>query len=236
MPGQLVTYAPAPVNLEAADRTGPRGFEAIFLGFSETHGIIDNSAILLPLETLLLGTGYIRPLRTKDYRVPAERSFPLARLREWNLMLRSSKLVAECSKEQYQTEIDKLTDPTVSYVPTIIFEQPIGAAQRMGFKQSGPWVPDLTETYDIPALADLAPSSEPAVEQIPNDLIELGSYTVGGSSASGSGSSNAIATASAEISPAHHVATTSAVASPAIHEFSLIGISVSNFLRSLAGF
>jgi hypothetical protein len=31
MPGQLVTYVPALVHQEAADRTGPRGVDAIFV-------------------------------------------------------------------------------------------------------------------------------------------------------------------------------------------------------------
>ena len=85
-----------------------------------------------------------------------------------------------------------------------MFEQPIGAAQRMGFKKSGPCVPDLTDTSDIQPFADLAPSGEPEAEQSQsenNDLIELGSYMVGGSSGSGRSS----ATTSAESIPAGHV-------------------------------
>ena len=113
-------------------RTGPRGIDAIFIGFSESHGVIDNSAMLIPLEPLLTGIGSIALLRTHDYNVSSpEPSFLLARLREWNLMLRGARLVADCSKEDYQNEVDKLTDPTTPYTPKIIFERPVVVSHQM---------------------------------------------------------------------------------------------------------
>ena len=48
MPGQLVTYVPAEVHKQASGKTGPRGLEAIFIGFYEAHGKIDSSGLLIP--------------------------------------------------------------------------------------------------------------------------------------------------------------------------------------------
>ena len=63
--------------------------------------------LLIPLEALLLGVGTLKPIRTKDYKhTAAESTFPLARLREWNMMLRGAKLVASCSSAEFQHEID----------------------------------------------------------------------------------------------------------------------------------
>ena len=83
MPGQSVSYVPAPVQTQASMKVGPRGVDAIFIGFSESHGVIDNSAMLIPLEPLLTGIGSIALLRTRDYKITSpEASSPLARLRE----------------------------------------------------------------------------------------------------------------------------------------------------------
>ena len=76
MPGQLVTYVPAEVHKQASGKTGPRGLKAIFIGFYEAHGKIDSSGLLIPLEPLLSGVGSISPVRTKDYKIPSEASFP----------------------------------------------------------------------------------------------------------------------------------------------------------------
>ena len=94
MPGQLVTYVPAPVHTKASMRVGTRGIDAIFVGFWEAHGEIDNSAMLIPLEAILTGVGSISPIRTRDYKLPVERTFPMARLREWNLLLKGGSTVS----------------------------------------------------------------------------------------------------------------------------------------------
>ena len=49
MIGQLVTSVPAQVYQESYQRCGPRGVEAIFVGFVEENGIIKNVAKLIPL-------------------------------------------------------------------------------------------------------------------------------------------------------------------------------------------
>ena len=91
MPGQLVTYVPSEDYKFAYQKAGAKGIEAIFMGFYGVHGSIDNSGLLIPLEALLVGTGSVKPFRTKDYKVTtSERQFPLARLREWSMLLRLS--------------------------------------------------------------------------------------------------------------------------------------------------
>ena len=69
--------------------------------------------------------------------------FPLARLREWQLMLRGAQLMAKCSRDDFEKEVDKLTDPTSPYVPSIIYERPVGVSNKMGFGKTGPWIPDV---------------------------------------------------------------------------------------------
>ena len=119
--GQLVAYVPAPVHIKASQRIGPRGVDAIVVGFWETHGKIGNSAMLIPSEALLTGVGSISPMRTRDFKLPSERTFPMARLREWNLMLKGARLVADCSDEEFKPEIDNLTDASTPHVPTVIW-------------------------------------------------------------------------------------------------------------------
>ena len=93
MIGQLVTFVPAAVYQESYQRCGPRGVEAIFVGFVKENGIIKNVAKLIPLEAVLTGSGSVRPIYTKDWRQPhSERQFPSARLRDWKLHLRGAKL------------------------------------------------------------------------------------------------------------------------------------------------
>ena len=128
MPGQLVTCVTAPVHTKASHRIGPRGVDAISVGFWEAHGRIDNGAMLIPLETLLMGVGSITPIRTRDFKMLSERTLPMARLREWNLMLRGARLVANCSSDEFQHEIDNLTDTSKPYVPKILFEKPTGVS------------------------------------------------------------------------------------------------------------
>ena len=72
MPGQLVMYVPAPIHIKASQGIGPRGVDAILIGFWEAHGRIDNSAMLTPLEALLTGVGSITPIRTQDFKMPSE--------------------------------------------------------------------------------------------------------------------------------------------------------------------
>jgi hypothetical protein len=127
------------------------------MGFFEVHGVIDNSAMLIPLEPLLTGSGSVRPLRTKDFRVISDRKFPLARLREWNTMLRSARLVRQCSNVEYQQEIDNLTDLSNDYRPKIVFEQPLGVSHKMGHVKTGLWMPDvIDEDSIIPGAANAA--------------------------------------------------------------------------------
>ena len=168
MPGQLVTYVPAPAHQEALQRSGPRRIDAIFMGFHESHGLIDNScSMLVPLEALLTGSGSVRPLRTKDYRIPTKRTFPMARLREWNLMFRGARLVANCSKLEYENEVNKLTDPTTNYSPTIILEEPVGVSNKMAFKHSGPWASDPIDIIEFSnPLADQLPDGGPQTQQL----------------------------------------------------------------------
>ena len=146
MPGQLLTFVPPAVNVDAFQRIGPRGVDCVFVGFVENYGKIQNIAMIIPLENLLTGQGSCRPIMTKDWRQStAERQFPLARQREWGLMLKGAKLMVNCSKAEFETETDKLVDPSPPYVPAIAFEQPTGVSHRMGFKASGPWEPDVED-------------------------------------------------------------------------------------------
>ena len=71
-------------------------------------------------------------------------------------MLKGAKLMADCSKAEFETEIDKLVDPSTPYVPAIAFEQPTGVSHRMAFKASGPWesdVEDMVATANNPTAA-----------------------------------------------------------------------------------
>ena len=52
-----MTYVPAEVHKQASGKTGPRGLEAIFIGFYEAHGKNDTSGLLIPSEPLLTGLG-----------------------------------------------------------------------------------------------------------------------------------------------------------------------------------
>ena len=102
--------------------------------------------MLIPLEALLTGVGSVRPIRTKDFKqASSERTFPLARLRGLSLMLKGARLVANCSQQEFQEEIDKLTDPRNPDVPKVVFEQPVGASHKMGYKHSGPWTPEIQD-------------------------------------------------------------------------------------------
>ena len=86
--------------------------------------------------------------------VTASRQFPLARLREWNLLLRSSKLVAEVSHQQFVEEVEALTDMNKPYVPEVIFERPIGIQHKMGLPPKGLWVADAVEDLSSPAAVE----------------------------------------------------------------------------------
>ena len=78
-----------------------------------------------------------------------ERVFPLARLREWSEMLRSARLYAQCTAEEYKSEVDKLCDPNVSYTPSIVFARPVGVSHRMGSGNSGPWIVDVANESEV---------------------------------------------------------------------------------------
>ena len=94
--------------------------------------------MLVPLEALLAGGTSVRPVRSKDWQIPnGERNFPLARLREWDLMLRSAKLVVECSQEDSCQEVQALSDTKTPYEPKIVFEQPMGGSANVGTPGKG---------------------------------------------------------------------------------------------------
>ena len=164
MVGQLLTFVPAQVHLEAYQRCGPRAIEAIFVGFAENHGSIENVAMLIPLEALLAGTGSVKQMLTTDWRQStSERQVPMARMREWSLMLKGAKLMSSCSSKDFGNEIVKLIDPNIPHFPKIMFEQPVGVSHRMGHKHAGPWEPtteDHIETSSNP-LAIMAAEAEP---------------------------------------------------------------------------
>lgn len=104
-------------------------------------------------------------------------------------MLSGAQLVANCSKHDDENAANKLTDPTVNLVPTIIFEQPVGVSHKMGFEHSGPWAPDLIDNIEFSkSLADQLPEGGPAAEAntaTDEEVEVVGSFTVGGSSGSG---------------------------------------------------
>ena len=82
MIGQLVTFVPAEIHQHSYQRCGPRGVDAIFVGFVKEDSIIKNIAKLVPLEGSLTGSGSVRPIITKDWKVPGpQREYPIAR--EW---------------------------------------------------------------------------------------------------------------------------------------------------------
>ena len=116
MPAELLTYVPLAGHLEAQERINPRGVECVFCGFDESHGIIHNAALVIPLKALLTGVGSVRPVVTKDFDMGSERVFPLARLREMSEMLRAAKLHASCTAEEYKHETDKLCNSDISYL------------------------------------------------------------------------------------------------------------------------
>ena len=85
--GQLITYVPLDGHREAHQRMEPRGIEAVFVGFAESHGIIHNTALLIPLEAILTGLGSVKPILTKEFRrrkgvpfCPASRMDPDAKI------------------------------------------------------------------------------------------------------------------------------------------------------------
>ena len=144
--------------------------------------------------------------------------------------------MAECTQEQYEHEISKLTDPSVAYFPTNIFKQLVGA--------SGPWVPNIEDQIQLfrNPLAVQSAAAEPAVEEqeqtqkaTDDDVKVLGVYQEGGSS--GSGSARAIPTAREQTAvsepPAGHVSSPSAaVKSPAGHVVSSSAAVNESYCRS----
>jgi len=207
-------------------KAGPRGLEAIFVGFYEAHGVIDNSAMLIPLEALLTGTGSVKPFRTRDYKiVTASRQFPLARLREWNLLLRSSKLVAEVSQQQFEEEVEALTDMNKPYVPKVIFERPIGIQHKMGLPPKGLWVADAVEDLSSPAAVESTASD--------SEVKVVGSYTSGGSSGSGRQQANSGDKILAEASFDTLVDPVAALSASGEHSLDLFKLNYSNFVQEL---
>ena len=184
---------------EAQDRIEARGVDCVFCCFDESHSIIHNAALVIPLKALLTGVGSVKPVITKDFKMGNERVFPLARLREWSEMLRSARLYAQCTAEEYKSEVDKLCDPDVSYTHSIVFERPVGVSHRMGSGNSGPWIVDVATESEIPNTsvdqpAVVGPESDAKVQET-DDVEITGSYTVGNSSGSGTTStSRAVAT------------------------------------------
>ena len=116
--------------------------------------------------------------------------------------------------------------PNNPYVPSIVFERPVGVSHRMGFGSTGPWIPEVGDYAEISSnpLAVPLDSSKPAAETQPHnhgddDIQTLGSYIVGGSS--GSGRSRSSATSAVNL-PAGHASSDSAVIVPAGHASSAV--------------
>ena len=62
------------------------------MAYYERHGICDGSVLTIPLRSLLSGDGPVALQRSRDFRVVGDVSFPLARTREWQQIIRSAKL------------------------------------------------------------------------------------------------------------------------------------------------
>ena len=201
----------------------------MFAGFYERHGVIDNSAMLIPLEALLAGGTSVRPVRSKVWQTPAgERHFPLARLRGLNLMLRSAKLVAECSQEDHHLEVQALLDTTAPYKPKTVFEQPMGVSANMGTPGKGIWGMDFLEaSKDTPAVKDDAPVLvQPEAEAKPEIATAAGVVEAGGSSSShasgsASGSGSGVSGYFSEFNPVNVVMDDYCVIPPGLEDWPL---------------
>ena len=153
--------------------------------------MIENPAMIVPLEALLLGNSSVRPLGTKDFRVSGERRLPLARMREWNVILKSAKLMSDCSIAEFQREIDNLTDTTSEYFPKIILE--FGVSHKTGHLNSGILCRDFGDEV---ALITGASGSDPA---LPSAAVAMSKsfppVAVAGSNGMTSSSSESVAAA-----------------------------------------
>ena len=81
-------------------------------------------------------------------------------------MLRAAKLHANCTADEYKLEIDNLCNSDTFYVPSIVFERPVGVSHKMGLGSSGPWVPDVDNQCEI--------------LQAPADQLAVAGYETGG--------------------------------------------------------
>ena len=72
MPGQLITWVPPELHHESHQPVQSRGVDFVSIHFHETHGVAGNSAMIIPLDSLLLGNGSVGLRQTKDYRASEE--------------------------------------------------------------------------------------------------------------------------------------------------------------------
>ena len=107
--------------------------------YYERHGVCDGSVLVLPLESLLTGAGSFTLQRTRDYRVLGEPTFPLRKVRDWNMMLRSAKLWQQADQKTLDDEIHSLLNDK-QYVPKVLFETPRSLKEAAGEKVDGPWM------------------------------------------------------------------------------------------------
>ena len=103
---------------------------------------------------MLAGSASFSLQRTKDFRVVGEVSFLIARTREWNQIVRSSKLWNNASQAELDKEIESLLSGG-SYEPKIIFETPAKikeAAESLG--ESGQWQADIADADHVSTSAE----------------------------------------------------------------------------------
>jgi hypothetical protein len=142
-------------------------------------------------------------------------------------MLRGARLVANCNSQEFRDEVDKLTDPTVPYVPKVLFKigvRPVGVSHQMQAAKSCLWASELLDADaqnslgERPAmLAAPQPSNQDrAVEVAADDEAKLlGLFQQGGNS--GSGSSSAASSAIPAV-PVPSPAVASVCSEPVVHE------------------
>ena len=138
LPGMAISVVLPKLKQSATDKIFPRGTEFVFMCYYERHGVCDGSILALPLESLLTGAGSFALQRTRDFRVVGEPTFPLRKVRDWNLMLKSAKLWQQADQKTLDDEIHALLNDK-QYVPKVIFETPRNLKEASGASTDGPW-------------------------------------------------------------------------------------------------
>ena len=108
LPGQSISIVLPKLKQKASDKIHGRSEEHVFLAYFERHGVCDGSILTVPLKALLTGQGSFALQRSRDFRTIGEPTFPLARAREWNEVVRSAKLWTNATQEQLDNEIAEL--------------------------------------------------------------------------------------------------------------------------------